>query len=364
MKHADRLTGQQRVGRMMQRRDHDRVPRHDSFWPETVTRWQSEGLNGDAQSVLDLLHGDFHALNWCWPEAFPGRMETLSEDESTRIVRDGHGRVIRWWKNRSGTPEHIGFGCDSRDTWEKTYKPALLSNAMQTPFDAVRQSEQRGRAAGRWCYLAGVEPFEESRCLMGDEIALMAMAAEPEWLIDVARTFTDVVLLNLQAILDAGIRPDGLWIYGDMAYNHATVCSPAMYRELIWPQHKRLCDWAHDNGMRFIFHTDGDIRGVLELYIAAGFDCIQPLEAKASMDVRTLAPRYGRQLALFGNINAMKLSTNDLDIIEPEIREKLVAGKATRGYAYHSDHSIPPQVSWETYQAIIGLLDKHGSYDA
>jgi len=38
------------------------------------------------------------------------------------------------------------------------------------------------------------------------------------------------------------------------------------------------------------------------------------------------------------------------------------AGKATKGYAYHSDHSVPPQVSWKTYQGIIGLIGKHGKY--
>jgi hypothetical protein len=35
---------------------------------------------------------------------------------------------------------------------------------------------------------------------------------------------------------------------------------------------------------------------------------------------------------------------------------------ATRGYIYHSDHSIPPQVSWKTCEHIISLLDRHGRY--
>ena len=359
----ERLTGQERVARMMKRRDQDRVPRHESFWPETITRWQGEGLSGDAQAVLDLLGGDFHSLNWCWPVAFPGQVQILSEDDQTKVVRNGQGNVSRWWNGRSGTPEHLAFGCDSRDAWEKIYKPSLLKNAMQTPIAKVKEAYRAGRVAGRWCHLTGVEPFEETRSLMGDETTLIAMAEEPEWIIDVARVFTDVVLLNLQAVLDAGVTPDGLWIYGDMAYNHATVCSPSMYRELIWPQHKRLVDWAHSNGMSFIFHTDGDVHGVLDLYVAAGFDCLQPLEAKASMDVRTLAPRYGDRLAMFGNIDAMKMATNLPDVIEEEIRTKFAAAMQTRGYAYHSDHSVPPQVSWQTYQSIIGLVDRYGWYD-
>ena len=358
----ERMSGQERVARMMKRAAQDRIPRHESFWPETITRWQGEGLSGDAQTVLDLLGSDFQSLNWCWPHAFPGRVEIISEDEQTKIVRNGQGNVSRWWKNRSGTPEHISFGCDSREAWERTYKPSLIRNAMQSPIGEVKAKYRAGREARRWCHLTGVEAFEETRSLMGDEITLMAMAEDPDWVMDVAKVFTDVVLMNLQAILDAGVAPDGLWIYGDMAYNHATVCSPAMYRELIWPQHKRMADWAHQHGMSFIFHTDGDIHGVLDLYIEAGFDCIQPLEAKAKMDVRELCPRYGDRLAMFGNIDAMKMSTNDPAVIEQEIVSKFAAGKATCGYVYHSDHSVPPTVSWKTYQGIMHLVDVHGWY--
>ena len=46
----------------------------------------------------------------------------------------------------------------------------------------------------------------------------------------------------------------------------------------------------------------------------------------------------------------------------PEVKAKLAAGMATKGSIYHSDHSVPPQVSWETYQFIIALLDKYGRY--
>lgn len=100
------LTGRERVTRMFERRDHDRVPRHESFWPETITRWQGEGLNGNEQSVLDLLDGDFHSLCWLWPECFPGSQREVSVDEETRVIRDGQGKLVRYWRNKSGTPRY------------------------------------------------------------------------------------------------------------------------------------------------------------------------------------------------------------------------------------------------------------------
>lgn len=356
------MTGSERVNRMFERRDHDRVPRHESFWPDSIDRWKGEGLTGDADTVLDLLGSDLFSLSWVWPAVYPGETSTVSENLETRVVRDAQGKLVRYWKNRSGTPEHLGFECDSRDVWEKKFKPLLLDTGLQIDPDNVKRLYRRGREKGRWCHLTAVESFEETRAVMGDEISLLAMAEDPEWIIDVSRTFTDQVLRNLDAAMATGIQPDGLWIYGDMAFKTSTVCSPAMYKELIWPDHKRLADWAHAHRMKFIFHTDGDINGVMEHYIAAGFDCLQPLEAKANMDVRKLCPKFGDRLAFFGNVDAMKMATNDVEVIEQEIASKLAAGKASRGYIYHSDHSVPPSVSWETYKSVIELVDKHGWY--
>jgi len=301
-------------------------------------------------------------VGWCWPAPFPGEERTVAETEETKDVRDQHGRLARYWKNKSGTPEHLGFECDSREVWEKTFKPALLGKWLQYDIPAAKARFERGHAADKFTHFTGIEPFEETRALIGDEVSLIAMAMEPEWIEDVSVTFTDVWIRNLDAAYEAGIHPDGLWIYGDMAFKSATMCSPTMYKELIWPQHKRLADWAHSHDMKLIYHTDGDVRGVMDLFIEAGFDCLQPLETKASMDIRKLCPVYGDKLSFFGNIDVMKMITNDLGLIEKEIISKFAAGKATRGYCYHSDHSVPPQVSWKTYQEIIRMVEKYGNY--
>jgi uroporphyrinogen-III decarboxylase len=59
----------------------------------------------------------------------------------------------------------------------------------------------------------------------------------------------------------------------------------------------------------------------------------------------------------------MIMGTNDRRRIEEEIASKLEAGKATKGYIYHSDHSIPPTVDWETYQFVLECVERYGWYD-
>ena len=358
------MTGRERVNCMFQRRDHDRVPRHDTYWPETIERWQREGFDGDHEAALEILGSDFYSVGGSWPTPFPGRHETVTEDDQTETFVNDWGETVRYWKHKSGTPEHIGFGCDTPRMWETRYKPAYIDLQLQVDATGIQRQYAQGRRLGKWCFLTALESFESTRHLMGDEIAMFAMADDPEWVMDVTRTYTDAVLGGLDAHLATGIEPDGLWIYGDMAYNHATMCSPAMYRQIIWPDHKRLADWGHEHGMKVIFHTDGDVNGVMDLYLAAGFDCLQPLESKANMDIRKLCPKYGGEIAFFGNIDVMILGSNDRDRIENEVRTKLEAGKACKGYAYHSDHSVPPFVSWSTYRYLIKLLDHYGRYDS
>ena len=360
----DELTSRERVQRVFARRDHDRVPRHDSYWGETIEKWKQQTADRirDGQAALDALGSDIAGVQWLWPQCFPGQHKVVAEDEDTHTVIDGQGKTVRYWKRKQGTPEHVGFDCDTREKWEQVYKPALLSTGLQNDPAAVVRNYRSAVAKHKWTHLTGVEPFEETRSLMGDEITAIAMAEDPEWVRDVAVTFTDVMMMNLDALMATGIQPDGLWIYGDMAYNHATFCSPAMYRDLIWPEHKRLADWAHAHRMKFIYHTDGNVNDVIDLWVEAGFDCFQPIEAKADMDIRRLVPRYGDKLAFFGNVDVMAMATNDLALIEAEVKAKLAAGMSNRGYIYHSDHSVPPQVTWETYQFIIDLLDRHANY--
>jgi len=89
---------------------------------------------------------------------------------------------------------------------------------------------------------------------------------------------------------------------------------------------------------------------------------LQPLQAQSGMDVRQLKPRYGDKLTFWGNIDVTKMS-GPAEVLEAEVREKLLVAKAGGGYLYHSDHSIPPEVSFQRYQWMMNeLVLKYGQY--
>jgi hypothetical protein len=49
-------------------------------------------------------------------------------------------------------------------------------------------------------------------------------------------------------------------------------------------------------------------------------------------------------------------------VIEEEIKTKVTVAKKNGGYIYHSDHSVPDNVSFQQYQRVIELVRKYGAY--
>lgn len=348
---------------MFARQDHDRIPRHDTFWEETIVQWRRQGLVGDQDAVLDLLESDFRPLCWSLPKPFPGLNDIVSEDDISRTILDAFGNLVRISKTGDFNPEFLRFGCVDRDDWDQTYKPLMVTAGLHVDIRAAEEALAEGRRRGQWTFFSASETFEMTRLMLGEMTFLIAMGSEPDFIRDVSSIYTDLILRDFDALYEKGIQPDGVWIFGDMAYHHGPMCSPQMYRSLILPDHLRLAEWAHDRKLPIIYHSDGNVEAYMNLYVEAGFDCIHPLENVPALSLSRLAPEYGTKVCLFGNVDAAVLASNDPVRIEQEVASKLAIGKRTRGYAYHSDHSIPPTVTWETYKLLIRLLEHYGYYE-
>ena len=69
------------------------------------------------------------------------------------------------------------------------------------------------------------------------------------------------------------------------------------------------------------------------------------------LNIKDLKPKFGDKLTFFGNISVQGFESGK-DAIEAELREKIPIAMEGGGYIYHSDHSIPPEVTLETYRQI------------
>jgi uroporphyrinogen decarboxylase len=197
---------------------------------------------------------------------------------------------------------------------------------------------------------------------IGMEGLLVAMLEQPDFVHELFAAHAQLVIDIYQHMRSLGMEFDGAFLADDLGYRTAPLISPRLYRELVLPHHKRLCERFARDGLKTILHSDGHVTPLIPYFLESGFAALHPLEVKAGLDAVELKAEYGKRLVLFGNIDARALSGTRADI-EAEIVRKVPAAKAGGGYIYHSDHSVPNTVSFENYAFAIELVRRYGAYD-
>jgi uroporphyrinogen decarboxylase len=359
------LTSRERVQMLLRRELPDRMGLFDHFWPETIRDyWLAQGFPADT-SPEDYFGYDLR-FGGGWIDTTPlrGVREVVEESDEWQLIRQGNGSVMRVWKHKSGTPEHVDFDCITPERWESTYKPAITQfDPGRVDIEGTKANIERARAQGTFCFFGGVHVFELLRATLGDEVMLMSLALEPEWMHDFCATYQAFFVRHLDYLFDNAGQPDGAFIYEDLGYNKGLFCSPGMYRELIMPYHKALFDYFHGRGMPVILHSCGGVTDAVPLAIEAGIDCLQPMEAKAGVDVVALAKQYGDRLTFMGNIDVQVLERGDRAAIEAEIAGKMDALKALgAAYFWHTDHSVSPNVRFDDYCFAMEVYRAHCAY--
>ena len=209
-----------------------------------------------------------------------------------------------------------------------------------------------------------VGPFDLMTPVCGHEHLLVGMALDPDWVRDMVQVYTRLTIELLENLFAHEGRPDGLWVWEDLAFKQRPFLSPAMYRELLFPAHQRIFEWAHARKLPVILHSDGFLEPLLPDLVEAGIDCLQPLEVKAGMDLLRVKRQFGDRIALIGGMDARTLETNDPAVVRAELEAKLPGAMAGGGYVLQVDHSVSNQVNYETYKFFVETGLALGNYEA
>jgi len=302
---------------------------------------------------------------WFNTEPFMGQHQVLQETEEWHVIRDGRGAALKYWKRKSGTPEHIDFEVSTPEKWKK-YREPLLEIRPERLGDmaAIRANVANAHSKGKFAFFGNMFVYELMRATIGDQNFLPAVLQEPDWIRDFCQVNLDFYRNHYEILFQEAGLPDGFFIYEDFGYRNGLFCSPRILRDLILPFHKAFVSFLKDYNLPVLLHSCGDIRQAVPLFIEVGFDCLQPMEAKAGNDVLEFAAAYGRKLSYMGNINVVPLSTNDPARVKEEIVPKLTQLKKMGiPYFFHSDHSIPPNIDLKTYQYALEIFREYGRYD-
>jgi uroporphyrinogen decarboxylase len=352
------MTSRERVLLALNHKEADRVAIHDSPWGTTVERWHREGL---PEGVSPDRYFGYEFVGFGADTSFRFKEEVVEETDEYIIMRNSNGALIKNWKHRTSTPEMMDFTIKSRKDWEE-HKWRLRMDRSRIDWRAVEWCK-KAREEGYFVHYSGVLGYDKTQGIVGSERLLMAMIDDPDWVREMFEASGDLIIETAEEMMAGGFEFDGAFLFDDMGYRNSSLFSPQMYRELLKPVHKRVFDFFHGKGLKVILHSCGCVKGLVPDLIDAGLDCLQPLEVKAGMDLIELKKRYGDVLAFMGGIDVRKMADPDPLAIEEEIRTKITFAKRGGGYIYHSDHSVPDNVSFERYKRVIELVMHYGRYD-
>ena len=358
------MNSRERITMLLNKQIPDRMGLFEHFWGETIRDyWVNEGYpEGEAPGdYFDLdLQG---AGGWLSTVPFPEVSEVVEETDEWQVTRDGRGAILKKWKNKSGTPQHIGFTVTSPETWAEFREPLLELDRSRYDAAKTREGLAVAREKGKFAFYGNMLFVELLRATLGDLVWLPALLIETEWIHDFNSVYLEFFKTHYTALFEEAGLPDGMFIYEDVGYTNGLWCSPQTMRKLFLPYYTELVGFFKDYGLPVILHTCGDVRQAVPIIIAAGLDCLQAMEAKAGNDVLEFARQYGDQISYMGNIDVTVLNTNDRDKVREEVVGKIEALTKMRiPYIFQSDHSIPPDVRFETYCYALELLREHGNY--
>lgn len=352
------MTHKERFINALNRQQVDELPRGDSLWGETYHRYIEEGhlaKNDDIVSHFDMSWRSGGWINGLADLDF--KEQIVEETDDTVLKLNGNGAQLRYWKARTGTPEHVAFAVTEREAWEERIKPHLLKvDRRRIPFENYRKAREKAQQEERAFIWSGVAPFEQMHPVCGHEHMLVGMALDPEWIQDMVMTFARFSIMHQKVLFAEEGMPDAMWYYEDMGFKERPFMSPDMYREIIQPGHKLLFDDAHSNGLKVIVHSCGFVEPLVPGMIEAGMDCLQAMEVKAGMSLVRLAKNFGDKIAFCGGLDIREVASNDHDRIRKEVMSKVAEVlNCGTGYILHSDHSIPPEVDYESLKYFFSL---------
>jgi uroporphyrinogen decarboxylase len=193
-----------------------------------------------------------------------------------------------------------------------------------------------------------------------DEWLCMLMA-EKETANDMMGKYVDSVISCLKQYNEAvgnycfawGVASD------DAGTQRGGLISPDLFREMILPHYRKLCNWVHANtGWKTFLHSCGSIYHYIPGWIEAGIDILNPVQISAAdMEPERLMSDFGGKIVFWGGgcdtQKVLPLGTPE------EIRRhvnhniRVFTSGGDGGYVFNQVHNIQQNVPVENVEAMF-----------
>jgi uroporphyrinogen decarboxylase len=352
------MTSRLRVQKILSGEFPDRIPQSDTYWETTVARWRTEGLPHSATAHKYFHTDEIVFLSGDYSMQFPVR--TVSKDDRIHVYWDEYGTLRRDLRTSEGwTSQWLDFTIKTPGDWTR-HRGRMAFNDSRI-LDSALSAYEVARKSGKFVCYSAHAGFHGTWMKIGMENEMMLMLTDPTFVHELHAAHTELIIDIFEGFLDRGVEFDGIRLADDLGYRTSSLISPRLYREVVFPYHRKLCTYFANRGLPTLLHSDGNVSDLVPFFIEAGFRGLHPLEVKAGLDIGELRARYGDKLVLFGNIDVRALAGTPEEL-ENELTRKFAVARESAAYIYHSDHSVPNNVSFDNYRLAMELVSRLGSF--
>jgi len=173
---------------------------------------------------------------------------------------------------------------------------------------------------------------------------------------------TDIAVENLRDLSKViGNRIDVVYICGaDMGTQNSTFCSPETFKRVWVPYYKKVNDWIHENtGWKTFKHSCGAIEPLMDLFIEAGFDIINPVQINAErMDPVELKKKYGDRIIFWGGgVDTQGVfAFGTPQQVKEQVKRQCSILNENGGFVFNTVHNIQANVPFGNVIAMLEAL--------
>jgi uroporphyrinogen decarboxylase len=253
-----------------------------------------------------------------WPgsgERYVWHDERTFEDGWGIVQRVGEdGKLVQWISGPLSGTEEPGI---------PTVESTLPASACLAEPSEVAGAVQRLKAAGKVVCSEVCMPFKRAWHLRGLENLLVDML--------IRRDFVDALYDRIyafeteRAVRSARAGVDVVKVVGDIAMERGLMFGPSLFRELDVPRLRAMIERTRSArpGVLMFYHSDGDISGVMDDLIDAGFDIINPIQPEC-MDPYEVKRRWGDRITMWGTVSVRTtLPKGTPDEVRELVRERI-----------------------------------------
>ena len=364
------------------------VRAYSFIWPETCLRWRTQGYEGPdlgwhGEGLPERFGLDQLARVDPWYGPVPEfENQIVEEDDQIKLYVNHEGILMREFKEHGDTsmPQFVKFPVESPEEFERFAAERLTLNAEARLSDTWKAQVASGGLAAvagganlaldseaskaadatvdedpRLCWADRWGGFFGSlRNMLGLENLCCAFYDSPAWVERMMEERADAIIRITAEVLKH-TSFDVFWYWEDMAYNHASLIDPKMYRKFALKHYRRVNDWLRSRGIRHIgLDSDGAIDELIPIWVDSGVNMLWPFEVQSGMDVVAVRAKYGHDLVIMGGIDKRALAVGG-DTMRREV-DRVMPLVEDGGYIPEADHSVPPDVTWPGFIEYVEYL--------